>query len=357
MMNNNFMDAKNVLKNAYTFMVVLEAVGCNPNGDPDLANAPRQDFETGLGIITDVATKRRIRNYVEAAYADQPGMEILMQSGTSINKEIAKAVLEANGLETFTKDFKNKKVDDSSALIAKRYWDARTFGAVLATGRNAGQLNGPVQFGMAMSVDPVHVENITITRMCYTDGKDFNSLKEYENEELSRPEDKKRTMGDKKFVSYGLYVVQGTVSANLAAKTGFTESDLRVLFEAIMQMYDFDNTSSKQGMRIASPLIIFKHIGTHPEDPEQNAREALLGCAPAHKLYDMLKIRRKAGVEFGRKLDDYDITLEFSDEMRNTLRGVNIGMKELPFSDIVWKNDDENEFFKTAEANGLTIVK
>ena len=271
------------IKNTYQVMFLLEAKLCNPNGDPDMANLPRQDMETGVGIITDCAIKRRIRNYIDAAFAEEPGMDILMRDGTSLNKEIARAVLQANNLEVFDKKFENCQVEKSAAVMAARFWDVRTFGGVLSTGRNAGQITGPVQVAMSESFDPVHVEDMTITRMCYTDGKEFCTMEEYEAEEANRPADKKRTMGEKKVISYGLYLVKVTISPNLAMRTGFSETDLEKLFEAMLQMYEFDNTASKQGMSVVSPLIIFKHVGTHPENPEESAREALLGCAPAHK--------------------------------------------------------------------------
>lgn len=212
-----------------------------------------QDLETEIGIITDVAFKRRIRNYIDVAYAGEDGMDILMRNGVSINKEIAKIVLEVNGEEKFAEPFKNKKVPESAAAFCKRFWDVRTFGGVLSTGRNAGQITGPVQLGMAESVDPIHIEDMTITRMCYTDGNDFSTIEDYEREEAEHDEQTKRTMGEKKVVSYGLYVVQGTISPSLAIRTGFSEDDLNKLFEALLQMYEFDNSASKQGMRAASP--------------------------------------------------------------------------------------------------------
>lgn len=347
----NVAEAKGVVKNTYTFTMLVEAKLSNPNGDPDMGNLPRQDLETEVGIITDVAFKRRIRNYIDTAYAGEVGMDILMRNGVSINKEIAKIVLETNGEEKFAPDFKNKKIKESSELFCKRFWDVRTFGGVLATGRNAGQITGPVQIGMAESVDPIHIEDMTITRMCYTDGKDFVSIEDYEKEEAERPEDKKRTMGEKKVVSYGLYVVQGTISPNLAIRTGFSEDDLSKLFEALLQMYEFDNSASKQGMRAASPLIIFKHIGTHPENPEQNAKEALLGCMPAHKLYDMLQIKKKDGIEYPRKLDDYDIAMCIPENMR----GIDIGIKENPFGDIIWKNESKEEFVRVLADNNIQV--
>lgn len=344
-------EAKEVVKNTYTFTMLVEAKLANPNGDPDMGNLPRQDLETEIGIMTDVAFKRRIRNYIDVAYAGEDGMDILMRNGVSINKEIAKIVLEVNGEEKFAEPFKNKKVPESAAAFCKRFWDVRTFGGVLSTGRNAGQITGPVQLGMAESVDPIHIEDMTITRMCYTDGNDFSTIEDYEREEAEHDEQTKRTMGEKKVVSYGLYVVQGTISPSLAIRTGFSEDDLNKLFEALLQMYEFDNSASKQGMRAASPLIIFKHIGTHPENPEQNEKEALLGCMPAHKLYNMLRITKKEGVEYPRKLEDYDIAMQIPE----TMRGIDIGVKENPFGDIIWRNESTDEFSQTLENNGIQV--
>lgn len=235
-----------------------------------------------------------------------------------------------------------KKVPESAAAFCKRFWDVRTFGGVLSTGRNAGQITGPVQLGMAESVDPIHIEDLTITRMCYTDGNDFSTIEDYEREEAEHDEQTKRTMGEKKVVSYGLYVVQGTISPSLAIRTGFSEDDLNKLFEALLQMYEFDNSASKQGMRAASPLIIFKHIGTHPENPEQNEKEALLGCMPAHKLYNMLRITKKEGVEYPRKLEDYDIAMQIPE----TMRGINIGVKENPFGDLSGEMNRQMNFHR-----------
>lgn len=188
-----------VVANRYEFMVLVEAKMCNPNGDPDMGNLPRQDNDTGHGYITDVAFKRRIRNYVDDGYQGIASKEILMRSGTSINKKIAESVLKVNNLQEVPKKFTNKKVAETTIDMMERYWDVRTFGAVLSTGLNAGQVRGAVQIGMALSVDPIELEDITITRMVYADGKDFSTLDEYEKEENERPDDKKRTMGTKKY--------------------------------------------------------------------------------------------------------------------------------------------------------------
>ncbi len=322
-----------VVANRYEFMVLVEAKMCNPNGDPDMGNLPRQDNDTGHGYITDVAFKRRIRNYVDDGYQGIAGKEILMRSGTSINKKIAESVLKVNNLQEVPKKFTNKKVFETTIDMMERYWDVRTFGAVLSTGLNAGQVRGAVQIGMALSVDPIELEDITITRMVYADGKDFSTLDEYEKEENERPDDKKRTMGTKKYTPYGLYILKGTISASLAEKTGFTEEDKELLFEAILQMYNHDVSSSKQGMAVVSPLVIFKHVGTQgPNNAEQNAREAKLGCASAHKLYNILKVEKREGVDFPRDIADYNVVLRLSD----VPEGIEVGMKGSPFSKVLY---------------------
>lgn len=345
----NLVEENNTIKNTYTFTVLVEAKMCNPNGDPDMGNLPRQDMETGIGFITDVAFKRRIRNYIGDAYAGEDGMDIYMQQGVNLNKEIARAIMDVNGIEKIDKNFKNKKEKDAAALLAKRFWDIRTFGGVLSTGHNAGQITGPVQFGIAESVDPIHIEDMSITRMCYCDSN-FETIEEFEKEAEVKSSNEKRTMGDKKIASYGLYIVQGTISPCLAMRTGFSETDLNRLFEAIMQMYDFDNTASKQGMKVISPLIIFKHVGTHP-GKEGNDREALLGCIPAHKLYNMLHVQKKDEVEFPRNFEDYNVLLTIPE----TLRGVSVGLKDSAFADIVW-NDNLEHFKEVAADNHLQVL-
>jgi len=339
---------KQVIKNRYEFMVLLEAKLCNPNGDPDMGNLPRQDPETEQGIITDVAIKRRIRNYVQDAFADRVGMGILMQSGTSINKKIAEAVLEVNEIKSFDKSFVNSKVYESAQKLADKYWDVRAFGGVMSTGRNAGQIRGAVQIAMSMSIDAIGVQDMTITRMCYADGKDFTTMAEYEKEENERPDDKKRTMGTKKIATYGLFVVKGSVSASLAERVGFSEEDLDALCEAILQMYNHDISSSKEGMSVVSPLILFKHVGTQDDaNAAEKAREAKLGCASAHKLFGALKIQKKENVEFPRKYEDYNIAFEYS----NLPKGIEVGAKSSPFEPVVWREDAK----ELIQAEGIVV--
>lgn len=337
--------SKEVLKNRYEIMCLVEAKMCNPNGDPDMGNRPRLDFETNIGIITDVALKSRQRAYVNEAYAGKEGFDILMQNGASVNRQIAEAVLTVNETDTADtlpkKDKKpvNPKVGDSAKFMCDKYWDVRTFGAVLSTGLNAGQVRGAVQFGMATSVDPIEIEDITITRKCYADSSKFNTIDEYDAADAKMSDDEKRTMGTKQFTPYGLYVVKATVSANLAEKVGFTEDDLSVLLEAIMQMYNCDASSSKMGMSVLSPVIVFKHVGTQADKTsEQSIREAKLGCTSAYKLFDLLQITRKDGIDYARSYKDYDMVLNKS----SCPAGVEIGVKLSPYSDVVWDFDGDD---------------
>lgn len=328
----------NILSNRYEFMFLVEASGCNPNGDPDMGNLPRQDEDTELGYITDVALKRRIRNYIQDAYGTDETMQILMQKGTSINEKIAESALAVNEITAFPKNFVNTKVSEAEDYMTNRYWDVRTFGGVLSTGRNAGQVRGAVQLtGCNFSIDPIQPKSITVTRMCYTDGGDYSTLEEYKAADQKLSDDQKRTMGTKQFIPYGLYLVRGSASACLAKKNGFTEDDLNKLFEAIIQMYNHDISSSKEGMSVVGPLIIFKHVGTQaPENKEQNEKEAMLGCAPAHKLFELLTVKKKEDVAFPRKYDDYEIGLNVS----AVPNGVRVGFKSYPFEPVEWYDAD-----------------
>ena len=324
------------MNNRYEFMFFVEAKNCNPNGDPDMGNTPRIDPETMHGIITDVAIKRRIRNYIESAFNHEYGMDIIKREASNMNKAIAELVLEANGGKVDKKG--NKKVNDSMELACKRYFDVRTFGDVLSTGLNAGQIRGPVQIAMSQSLDPILPMDMTITRMCYTEGKDDN-LEAYDKIDENKSPDEKRTMGRKQTIPYGLYVVRGSIAANLAEKTGFNEDDLNVLFEAIMNMYANDISSTKIGMSVIQPLIVFKHIGINQSNSKQLVRETKLGCAPAYKLFELVKISKKENVEYPRNYTDYDISIDLD----NIPNGVQIGFKYGPFSEIVWDKPDKND--------------
>lgn len=327
------------IKNRYEIMALIEAKMCNPNGDPDAANQPRQDITTEEGIITDVAVKRWIRNYVDDAFEDQ---NIMVRKGTSMNKKIAEAVYAVNGLPEDAKNVQNKMVDETADFMARNYWDIRTFGGVLSTGLNAGQIKGAVQVAMSTSVDPVEQMQLSITRMAYADGTG-KTLAELKKEEENRAEDKKRTMGDKQIIPYGLFPLKIAVSANIGQQVHFTEKDMDILLEAIYQMLDHNNSSSKMGMSLVSPVIVFKHVGTQPkENAAQNEREAKLGCAPAHKLFGLLHVKKKEGVAAPRDISDYDITFD-TDKVP---AGVIVGVKDSPYGAVDYSGQAMKEWLK-----------
>ena len=246
------------IQNRYEFIYYVACSNCNPNGDPDMGNTPRIDPQTMQGYITDGATKRRIRNYVELAYRDKPGMGIIIQQATNINRHIAEAK-RAAGVEDCAKA--KEAVYAGRKKACELFYDVRAFGAVMSTGPNAGQVRGPVQITFGKSLDPVLPLDISITRMAVADKvKDGAVVEDYMAWEEAQSEDKLRTMGRKQIIPFGLYEVRGFVSANLAEETGFDEEDLNVLFESILNMYEHDRSASKGEMAVVSPLIIFKHV-------------------------------------------------------------------------------------------------
>lgn len=328
------------LKNRFEFLFYVECIEGNPNGDPDMGNAPRMDPQDMHGYITDVAIKRRIRNYIQSAYEGKDGMNIFVQNATNLNRHIAEAREEA-GL-----DFGAKTKSDiykARQTACAKFYDVRTFGAVMSTGPNAGQVRGPVQLTFARSLDPILPLDISITRMATAaEVKSAQSSAEYLAAEEKTPEDKLRTMGRKQFISYGLYEARGFISANLARETGFSEEDLHALFEAILNMYEHDRSASKGQMSMISPLVIFRHIGTDT-DAEQRAHQAVLGCAPAHELFDLVSVKRKNDVEVARCWKDYKSSIAID----QCPAGVDIGFLCSPNAEISWNTVPNNScFFK-----------
>lgn len=324
------------IQNRFEFMYYVACTDCNPNGDPDMGNMPRLDPQTMQGYITDAATKRRIRNYVELAHRGEPGMNIIIQQSTNINRHIAEAKREA-GVEDCAKA--KEGVYAGRKKACEMFYDVRTFGAVMSTGPNAGQVRGPVQITFGKSVDPVLPLDISITRMAVADKvKDGATVEEYKAWEEAQPEDKLRTMGRKQLIPFGLYEVRGFVSANLAEETGFDDDDLNTLFEAILNMYEHDRSASKGEMEVVSPLIIFKHIGTDT-DADQRKRQAKLGCAPAHRLFDLVKVSKKDSVTYPRTYRDYDASVAIG----SVPAGVQIGFKPTTFEPVVWDKLPEGE--------------
>lgn len=324
------------IQNRYELMYYVVCTNANPNGDPDMGNTPRIDPQTMQGFISDGATKRRIRDYVVTAHGGEPGMEIIVQQATNLNRHIARAKREA-GFEDCAKG--KDAVYAGRRKACELFYDVRTFGAVMSTGPNAGQVRGPVQFTFGKSLDPVLPLDISITRMAIAKNlKENSTMEDYQKDEDATPEDKLRTMGRKQLIPFGLYEVRAFISANLAAETGFDDRDLQVLFEAILNMYEHDRSASKGEMEVVSPLILFKHVGTD-SDENQRRRQAKLGCAPAHRLFELVDVHRKPNVEIPRSYRDYDAVVHLD----KVPAGVEIGFQRDAFGPIVWGALPEQE--------------
>ncbi|MDR4506056.1 MAG: type I-C CRISPR-associated protein Cas7/Csd2 [Candidatus Scalindua sp.] len=278
------------IQNRYEFLYLFDCENGNPNGDPDAGNAPRIDPEDMRGLVSDVALKRRVRNYVQIAQGNVAPNAIFIEHATNLNRPITKAHEETGGVPE--KSASKGKVKEARKWMCKTFYDVRTFGAVMSTGPNAGQVRGPVQFSFARSLDPVLPLDISITRMAVAENvKGVKTSDGYLKWESEQEEDKLRTMGRKNLIPYGLYAAKGFISAHLSdddTGTAFSENDLTLLWEALANMYDHDRSSSK-GYMARRGLYIFKHIGTD-NNPEQRARQAKLGCAPAQALLDLGKV-------------------------------------------------------------------
>jgi CRISPR-associated protein Csd2 len=274
------------LSNRYEFVMLYDVENGNPNGDPDAGNMPRIDPETGYGIVTDVCLKRKIRNYVEMMKGDAVGYRIYIKEGIPLNanhKEAYKAV----NLPTDDKNFKAKSDDVQHARtwMCANFFDIRTFGAVMSTGLNCGQVRGPVQINFSRSIDPIVQQEVTVTRLTVTREEDAES---------------ERTMGRKHIVPYGLYRAEGYVSAKLANDnnkgTGFSEADLELLWDALINMFEHDHSAARGKMAVRK-LIVFQH-------------DSDLGNAPSHLLFDMVKVARKPDVIVPRSFSDYSVDFD-----------------------------------------------
>lgn len=278
------------IKNRYEFVILFDVENGNPNGDPDAGNMPRIDPETGYGLVTDVCLKRKIRNYVETAKEGEPGYRIYVKDGVPLNRSDKEACdyvgVEPDKLKAAKKD--NEKLDLTIRdFMCDNFYDIRTFGAVMTTfvkgNLNCGQVRGPVQLGFARSIDPILPQEVTITRVAITTEADA--------------EKKGTEMGRKYIVPYGLYRAEGYISANLARKTtGFSEADLELLWQAILNMFELDRSAARGKMAVRE-LIVFRH-------------DSELGNAPAYKLFDLVKVQRKPDVVTARTYSDYDVTVQ-----------------------------------------------
>ena len=275
----------NPIKNRYEFVMFFDVENGNPNGDPDAGNMPRIDPETGIGLVTDVCIKRKIRNFVEIVKEGEAGYNILIKADKALNTKFTE-IYEEHDLDRKLKG-KNKKSDDvkkAREYVCRNYYDVRTFGAVMSTGDDpCGIVRGPVQINFAKSIDPVFPQEITITRQARTTE--------------DRQESGETEMGKKNFIPYGLYRAEGHVSALLANKlTGFNEEDLELLWTAIINMFEHDRSAAR-GKMCLRKLYIFKH-------------DSALGNSPAQILFDKIRINKKEGVMSPRKVDDYIINID-----------------------------------------------
>ncbi|MEA3444577.1 MAG: type I-C CRISPR-associated protein Cas7/Csd2 [Bacteroidota bacterium] len=299
----------NVITNKYEFMFLFDCENGNPNGDPDAANAPRIDPENMHGLVSDVAIKRRIRNYVQLAKENKSPYSIFIEQATNLNRPIAIAHEQANGGFDPNKSANKKDVYSARKWMCDNFYDVRTFGAVMSTGANAGQVRGPIQIAFSNSVDPVLPMDLSVTRMAVTENvKGAKNSEDFKKWEDDQPEDKLRTIGRKNLIPYGLYVGKGFISAHLAEDTGFSDNDLNLFWEALKNMYEHDRSSSK-GLMTVHDIIVFKHVGTD-SDQTQRVQQSILGCAPAHKLFNLVNIEKKDGVDTPRKFSDYTITVD-----------------------------------------------
>lgn len=269
------------LKNRIDFVYVFDVQDGNPNGDPDAGNMPRADVETGQGIVTDVCLKRKVRNYVQTAKKCAEGYDIFIKERAVLNNLIDDAHKDEN---VATQKNDGDKTEAARLVMCRRYYDVRTFGAVMSTGKNAGQVRGPIQFTFGRSVEPVFSAEHSITRMAVTTEADAKKQK-----------GDNRTMGRKFTIPYGLYVCHGFISANLAKQTGFGEKDLQLFWEALKNMFDADRSAAR-GLMSAQKLIVFRH-------------ESELGNAPANKLFDLVKIARKNEDKPARSFSDYEVNV------------------------------------------------
>lgn len=273
-----------LIKNRYDFALLFDVTDGNPNGDPDAGNLPRVDAETGMGLVTDVCLKRKVRNFVQMVKGAEKPFDIFIKEKAILNQLIDESHEQE---EVKSKEKNGDKTEAARRWMCANYFDIRTFGAVLSTGKNAGQVRGPIQFTFGRSVDPVVALEHSITRMAVAT-----------EAEAEKQGGDNRTMGRKFTVPYGLYFSKGFISSHLAAQTGFNDTDLELFWEALKNMFDHDHSAAR-GMMSTRKLIVFKH-------------STALGSAPAHQLFDTIKIEKKDQSKPARSFSDYSVTIDKS---------------------------------------------
>jgi CRISPR-associated protein Csd2 len=281
MFNEETLMSSQIIDHRYDFVYLFDVINGNPNGDPDAGNAPRVDPETGHGLVTDVCLKRKIRNYICAARPGAPGYEIYVKEKAVLNQQHQRAH-DAVGLKPDAKGAeKAGKIDKARAWMCQTFFDIRMFGGVLSTEINCGQVRGPVQFAFAKSLDPILALDQAITRVAVTNERDI---------------EKERTIGRKSIVPYGLYQAHGFVSPQLAGDTGFSADDLALLWESLQKMFELDRSAAR-GEMSARRLVVFEH-------------ESPLGCAPAHRLFERVRVERVNPAAPPRAYADYAVAVD-----------------------------------------------
>ena len=298
-----------ILTNRHDILIIFDVTNGNPNGDPDAGNMPRIDPNTNKGIVTDVCLKRKIRNYVEIFKQGRSGFDILVHQGAVLNERIDEAVDTIKDHRGSSSPSKNLDKDEKARIAAKwlceKYFDVRTFGAVLATGNEVmkgsahGQIRGPAQFTFAQSYHSINPLEFTITRCAVTREDDRG---------------KERTMGRKHVIPYALYWAKCFVSPAFAERTGFSGQDLEVLFEALGDLFTHDRSAARGDM-VVRGIYDFEHVGTqHPNNHNQNLSEARLGCYHAHKLFEGIEVTLKEDKEFPESFSDYRIDCKWTSD-------------------------------------------
>jgi CRISPR-associated protein Csd2 len=275
----------------HDFVLFFDVQDGNPNGDPDAGNLPRVDPETMQGLVTDVAIKRKVRDWVDALRGKESGYKIYVQSGEALNAKHKRAY-EALDLESTGSKQDTATIDKARAWMCQNFYDIRTFGAVMTTGVNCGQVRGPVQLTFARSIDPVVPMDVTITRVAVTREEDAQVVVSDEGTTGG----KQTEMGRKAIVPYGLYRAHGFYNPHFAEQTGFSSEDLGLFWQALQRMWDLDRSASR-GMVACQGLYIFSH-------------ESALGNAPAHKLFERIQVQQQDGVDVPRSFRDYEVQID-----------------------------------------------
>lgn len=318
-----------IITSRHDILILFDVTNGNPNGDPDAGNMPRIDPTSNKGLVSDVCLKRKIRNYVFEFKKDS-GFDILVQQGNIINNEITISIKDAT--ETLSKKDKStdkEKAEAAMKWLCKKFYDVRTFGGVLSTGKDVlqgsafGQVRGPIQFTFARSFDPITPLDISITRCAVTKPED---------------EKKERTMGNKHIVPYALYAAKAYVSPVFAERTGFTEADLDLFFEALQHMFTHDQSSARAEMTVRA-IYDFEHVGTqNPNNAEQKKREARLGCYHAYKLFEGIKVSLKPDKTYPESFDDYKGNIVCTWTESNLPKGVVLHLRhEQPLTSIRYR--------------------